>query len=436
MTASQHWIHKRWGRLPAGLWIWLAVVVLVCVLFFCWFCVRRQLVEFRPQHRFGIHDPAFFGSAHALADPVPLAGNRITLLNNGDEIFPAMLGAIHAAKRSVNFEAYLLWTGTVGSEFRDALCERAQAGVPVRVLLDGIGSGLSLDNSYVDAMRKAGCHFSYFHPTHSWRIDRMNRRSHRRVLVVDGTLGFTGGVGFADEWQGHAEAPEHWRDVQVRVEGPLVAKLQGAFQQHWTRSTGEVMQGPEYFPALAPVGNLRAQMIASQSFSIAALPLAQATAVAAAERRIWITNPYWTPGKDQVELLVEAVKRGVDVQVLVPGKDDNHATTKAAGRTAYGQLLEAGVKVFEYQPTMIHSKLMVVDGMFSIVGSSNLDTRSAQINEELDLTVYDETFGAELEKTFMKDLEQARPYTLEEFKKRGPWERFHEWLIAPFRSQL
>lgn len=434
--AAPHWITRRWGKPAAALWLWIALGVFVVIVTWGWFFVRRDLVEFRPEHRFNVRDPAFFGSAHALADPLPVPGNKITLLNNGEEIFPAMLMAIHAAKRSVNFEAYILWTGKVGGDFRDALCERARAGVQVRVLLDGIGSGAQLDNSYVKKMREAGCHFSYFHPTHSWRIDRINRRSHRRVMVIDGLIGFTGGVGFADEWQGHAESPQHWRDVEARLEGPLVAKLQGAFQQHWTRATSEVLQGPDFFPALEPAGNLRAQLIASQSFSIAALPLVQATAIAAAEQRVWITNPYWTPGADQTDLLVQAVRRGVDVRVLVPGPDDNHPMAKAAGRSSYGPLLEAGVQIFEYQPTMIHAKLMVVDGMFAIFGSSNLDTRSAQINEELDVTVYDEDFGRKVEAIFTNDLRSAQPYTVAAFKRRGAWERFSEWIARPFRSQL
>lgn len=432
---SDHWIHRRWGKLPAGLWLWIVLVVGVAM-FSCWFFVRRNLVDFCPEHRFGVHDPAFFNSAHALADPLPVAGNKITLLNNGDEIFPAMLGAIRAAKLSVNFEAYLFYSGQVGSEFRDALCERARAGVPVRVLLDGLGSGWKLDNRDVEAMKNAGCRFSYFHPTHSFRVDRLNRRTHRRVLVVDGRIGFTGGVGFADEWLGHADAPNHWRDVAVRVEGPLVSKLQGAFQQHWTRSTDEIMDGQDYFPALEPAGEVRAQMVASSSFSIAPLPVVQAVAIAGAEQRVWITNPYCTPARDQLALLAAAVKRGVDVRLLVPGPQDNHPATKAAGRTAYKKLLESGVQIFEYQPTMIHAKIMVVDAMFSIVGSSNLDTRSAQINEELDLTVYDENFGRKLEKVFTDDLKNARLYTMSDFQKRSAWERFSEWAVMPFRSQL
>jgi cardiolipin synthase A/B len=439
-TTSKHrtalFLTKRWWHIPLWTWFLAFVFFLAGVVVYSFFFAHRAEIEFRPAHTFKVSDPEFFGSAHALGDPMPVHGNRITLLHNGDQIFPAMLAAIRDAKLSVNFEAFLFHSGTVGSQFRDAFIERARAGVRVRVLFDGIGSGSSLDNSDIDLMRQAGCHVEYYHPTRSWRLDRINRRSHRRVLVVDGKVGFTGGVGFSDEWQGNADSPDHWREVHAKLEGPVVAKLQGAFQQHWVRSTGEALSGAHEFPELKPVGDLRAQVIASHSFSVAALPLLQAVAISAANRRVCITNAYCTPNDDQVELLIAAVKRGVSVELLLPGKHHDQPATKAAGRTAYGKLLEGGVKIFEYQPTMIHSKTMVVDGLFSLIGTSNLDSRSAFINEEIDVSVYDADFGREMETVFDTDLKNARPYTLQDFKSRGPWERASEALTQPFRSQL
>lgn len=436
MSRSGQILRRRWLKVPVWTWLFVVVLTLAGVVVFSIFFSRRATLEFRPAHTFGVEDPAFFASAHALADPLPIPGNRITLLHNGDEIFPALLAAIGRAKHSVNFEAFLFQSGAVASQFRDAFIERARAGVRVRVLLDGIGSGWSLDNADVEAMRQGGCHVEYYHPTRGWRVDKLNRRTHRRVLVVDGKIGFTGGVGFSDEWQGHADSPEHWRDVHAKLEGPIVGKLQGAFQQHWVRATGEILAGPDEFPALEGTGNLRAQVIASHSFSIAALPMVQAIAIAAADRRICITNAYCTPNDDQVELLVAAVKRGVSVELLLPGTHHDQPATRAAGRTAYGKLLEGGVKIFEYQPTMIHSKTMVVDGLFAVFGSSNLDSRSTAINEELDISVYDGGFGKEMERVFDADLRNARPYTLQQFKSRGPWERVSEALAAPFHSQL
>jgi cardiolipin synthase len=414
--------------------ILLAIVGLIAV--FCIFFIRRQVIEYHLQHTYAVEDSAFFGSALALADPVPLSGNRLTLLQNGDQYFSAMLGAIRGAKRTINFEGYIFYSDAVGRAFRDALIERARAGVEVRILLDGIGSSLHLDNSDVRLLKQAGCKFTYYHPLVSWRVDRTNRRSHRRILVVDGRLAFTGGIGFAEQWSGHAQDPKHWHDVQVQVEGPLVSELQHAFEEHWIKSYGETLSGADQFPTLPPAGNIRGELIASHSFSMAPLPLAQAIAFAAATKRIWITNAYCTPSDDQVELLVQAVKRGVDVRFIVPGRHNDQPLTKSAGRSAYGHLLEGGVKIFEYQPTMIHTKAMVIDSLFTLIGSSNLDPRSSEINEELDLAIYDRGFAQEIEAMFQEDLSHSTEYTLEQFRKRSLWERFTEWVMLPFRSQL
>ncbi len=426
----------KWWELELAEGIGIALAILGIVAVFCVFFIRRHVLEYHLEHSFAVSDPAFFGSALALADPAPLAGNKIELLENGDEYFPAMLAAIKGAQKTVNFEAYIVYSDAVGRAFRDALCESARAGREVRVLLDGVGSGWKLDNSDVKMLKEAGCKFSYYHPVHSWRIDRTNRRSHRRVLVVDGKVGFTGAVGFAEEWSGHAQDPKHWRDMMARVEGPLVAELQNAFEAHWIKTFGETLSGPDQFPPHPPAGDLHAQTIASYSFSIAPMPVAQAVAFAAAEKRIWITNAYCTPTDDQVELLVKAVKRGVDVRLILPGKNNDQPLTKSAGRAAYGRMLEGGVKIFEYQPTMIHTKSMVIDGLFVLFGSSNFDSRSAEINEELDLAIYDGGFGRKMEAIFEKDLAQSKEYTLQDFKNRSLWERTTEWLALPLRSQM
>ena len=417
-------------------WTAILLAILGLIAVFCIFFIRRQVIEYHLQHTYAVEDSAFFGSALALADPVPLSGNRLTLLQNGDQYFSAMLGAIRGAKRTINFEGYIFYSDAVGRAFRDALIERARAGVEVRVLLDGIGSSLHLDNSDVRLLKQAGCKFTYYHPLLSWRIDRTNRRSHRRILVIDGRLAFTGGIGFAEQWSGHAQDPKHWHDVQVQVEGPLVSELQHAFEEHWIKSYGETLSGADQFPTLPPAGNIRGELIASHSFSMAPLPLAQAIAFAAATKRIWITNAYCTPSGDQVELLVQAVKRGVDVRFIVPGRHNDQPLTKSAGRSAYGHLLEGGVKIFEYQPTMIHTKAMVIDSLFTLIGSSNLDPRSSEINEELDLAIYDRGFAQRVEAMFQDDLSHSTEYTLEQFRKRSLWERFTEWVMLPFRSQL
>ncbi len=431
-----HHLRQRHGFLTLAEWISAALAFLAIVLIFCLFFIRRQTVEYKLTHTFAISSPEFFGSALSLTDPVPIAGNKIDLLLNGDEIFPAMLKAIRSAKKTINFGAYIFSSDNVGHEFRDAFIEKARAGVQVRLLLDGIGSGWNLDNSDVRMMIHAGCKFAYYHPVQSWRMDRTNRRSHRRICVVDGKIGFTGGAAFTDKWSGHAQDENHWRDTHVRMEGPIVNALQSVFADHWIKTYREALTGADQFPALPVVGNLKAQVVESHSFSTAPIPLVQAVTFAAAEKRIWITNPYCEPTDDQVELLVAAVRRKVDVRLLVPGPHNDQPLTQSAGRTAYGKLLAGGVKIFEYQPTMIHAKTMVADGLFSMVGSSNLDPRSSEINEEVDVVVYDENFGHEMETTFESDLKYSREYTLADFKNRSIWERLTEWLATPFRSQL
>src|SRR3954447_7276604 len=433
---DDHWLNSRWWKFAIGEWIALilalcAVVSLVCILL-----IRRHTLEYHLEHTFAAGDPEFFGSALALADPVPIEGNAIEVLQNGDTYFPAMLQAIRGAKNTVNFEAYIVHSDEIGRAFCEALSARARAGVEVRVLLDGVGSGWSLNNSDVKMMKKAGCKFAYYHPTHSWRVDRTNRRSHRRALVVDGRVGFTGGVGFAKKGPGNAQDPKHWRDVHMRIEGPLVAELQAAFQEHWIKTFEEAITGAGQFPQLKEAGNLKAQLVTSRSFSMAPVPLVQAVSFTAATKTIWITNSYCTPTEDQVNQLTGAAKRGVDVRLLLPGPNNDQPLTKSAGRTAYGKLLKGGVKISEYQPTMIHEKCMVIDGLFSMLGSSNLDARSSEINEELDVVIYDAGFGKQMESMFQGDLKRAREYTLDDFNKRSMWERTTEWLSVPFRSQL
>ena len=433
---SKHWLNNPFGKFNLGEWIALILAFLAIVLIFCLFFIRRHTVEYHLEHGFSVESPEFPGSALALADPVLVPGNKIELLQNGDQYFPAMLNAIRTARQTVNFESFIMASDYIGEQFRDALCERARTGVEVRVLLDGIGSGWGLNNSDVQMMKKAGCKFAYYHPTHSLRADRTNRRTHRRVLVVDGKVGFTGGAAFQKRWAGNAQDKDHWRDAQVRIEGPVVAKLQAAFQEHWIKAFCEALTCAGQFPALAPVGDAKAQIVTSRSFSMAPVPLLQAVSFTAAERRIWITNSYCTPTDAQVEQLVKAVQRGVDVRLLLPGQHQDQPQTESAGRVAYGEMLKGGVKIFEYEPTMIHVKSMVIDGLFSMIGSSNLDARSSEINEELDLVVYDQKFGEAMEKTFENDLAKSREYTYQQFKDRSLWERVSEWLMLPFRSQL
>ncbi len=388
-------------------------------------------------HGFTVSDPTFLPSA--LPGAAMTAGNRIDLLENGDAIFPAMLTAIASAKRTVDFEAYIFWSGEIGSRFRDALAQRAGKGVAVRILLDAVGSGSQkLKARDVDVLRRAGCRVEFFHSKKPWEVWVLDHRNHRRVLVVDGAVGFTGGVGFADSWTGDADSPAHWRDTQVRVEGPAVRGLQRAFQENWSEVTGEPLVGGAFFPALFRSGDVSAAVVPSSPLAaMSGAGRVYAISLAAASREIWIANSYFVPDPATAALLVQAVRRGVDVRVIVPSDDQiDVPATRAAGRGSFGPLLEGGVKIFDYQPTMFHPKTMVVDGLFATVGSANFDDRSFHLNEEINLFVYDAGFAEAMRRRFLLDQSRSRPYTLAMWRKRSLVKRLTEMLAGPFRSEL
>jgi cardiolipin synthase len=396
---------------------------------------RRTVYEL--PHDFRVTDATFLPSA--LPGPPMTVGNTIEILENGEGIFPSMLATIASAQKTVNFEAYIFWSGEVGNRFRNALAERASHGVAVRILLDAVGSPRrKLKPDDVDLLQRAGCRVEFFHSGKPWKAWVVNHRNHRRVLVVDGRVGFTGGVGFADEWAGNADSPEHWRDTQVRVEGPVVRGLQRAFQENWSEVTGEPLVGDEFFPSIPPAGSLSAAVVPSSPLAaMSGAGRVYAISLAAASKEIWIANSYFVPDDETSALLVAAVKRGVDVRIIVPSDEHNDVpATKVAGRAAFGPLLAGGVKMFEYQPTMFHLKTMVVDGIFSTVGSANFDERSFHLNEEINLFVYDAGFAARMSDAFERDVSQCRPYTLAMWQHRSPMKRFTEWVIGPIRSEL
>ena len=399
---------------------------------------RPKEVRYLLPHSFSVTDDAFLPSAHALTNPSVIPGNRVRILENGDRIFPAMLAAIRNARETINLEAYIFWSGKVGSMFRDALSDRARHGVEVRLILDSVGSPRSkLHESDLAVMRQAGCVIELYHPLKPWMLNTINNRTHRRILVVDGRVGFTGGTGYADEWLGDADGPDHWRETQLQVEGPVVAYLQAAFLDNWAESRGEALLGEKFYPRLAPQGSVRSQVIHSTARApSSATKLLYAVAIAAARERIYLSNSYFLPDRETSAALVAAAKRGVDVEIIVPGKVNDVPATKAGGRSSFGGLLDGGVRIFEYQPTMFHPKTMVVDGLFSIVGSTNFDNRSFRLNDEIDLSAYDAETGRALEELFRKDLRRSKLYTRQMYLARSWKDRLFEWAVLPFRSQL
>lgn len=381
-------------------------------------------------------DAEFKRALSSLLGPQMVEGNKVETLLNGDQIFPSMLAAIRAAQSTITFETYIYWSGGVGREFVDALNERARAGVKVHVLLDWVGS-LKMDESLLDEMRSAGIEVERFHEPSWINWNKLNNRTHRKLLVVDGRVGFTGGVGIADQWRGQARNPEEWRDSHFRVEGPVVAQMQSVFLDNWMRAKGVVLHGDAYFPALKPVGDLSAQMFSSSpSGGSETMQLMYQLAITASKRSIDLANSYFVPDDLTIQTLVEAARRGVKVRVILPSGHIDSEVVRKASRASWGPMLEAGIEIAEFQPTMFHVKSMVVDGVFSSVGSTNFDNRSFRLNDEANLNVLNPAFGATQQRVFDQDWAQSRRITLAQWQDR-PWrEKLLEQLATLLRSQL
>jgi cardiolipin synthase len=346
-----------------------------------------------------------------------------------------MLDAIRSARSTVCFETYIYWSGVIGRRFTDALIERARAGVRVHVMVDWMGA--KVDEQMLAEMRSAGIEFEFFRPLRWYTLDRVNNRTHRKLLIVDGRLGFTGGVGVADHWLGNAQDAEHWRDSHFRLEGPAVAQMQSAFMENWTRTRGVVLHGPDYFPPLAPAGGALAQVVRSApDDGSEATRILYMMSLAGARRSIYLANSYFVPDDLAVQALLAAKKRGVDVQVIVPGPIIDTGITRRASRARWGPLLEAGVEIYEYLPTMYHCKVLVVDDAWVSVGSTNFDERSFKLNGEANLNVLSPDFARRQVEVFFQDRAQSRRITLEEWKHR-PWrEKLLERAASLLGSQL
>lgn len=400
------------------------------------FTTGEKKIERVIEQRYNVDDPQFLRAMGVLLGPALVSGNQVITLVNGDEIFPAMLQSIRGAQKTITFETFIYWTGDIGKSFADALSERARAGVHVHLLLDWVGS-VKMEATYLDQMKAAGVKVQQYHPLRWYNLARMNNRTHRKLLVIDGKIGYTGGVGIAEQWTGNAQDPEHWRDLHYRVEGPVVAQMQAAFMDNWMKTSGLVLHGSDYFPALAPVGDQAAQMFkSSPNEGSESMRLMYLLAINAAQHRVRIANAYFVPDDLTVKTLMEAAERGVDVQVLVPGTDIDTEIVRKASRARWGKLLKAGVRIYEYQPTMLHCKLMVVDDLWVSVGSTNFDNRSFRLNDEANLNVYDRGFAQQQNVIFDADLQHAKAYDYARWKRR-PWtEKLLEHSAALFRSQL
>jgi cardiolipin synthase len=411
----------------------VAVIVTVVALNFV---TSESEIETKLDHRYGVDDPQFRRELGILLGPPIIDGNRVENLENGVEIFPAMLAAIRGARSTITFETYIYWSGNVGRQFADALGERARNGVRVHVLIDWVGSQ-KMEQPLLDEMESAGVEVHRYHPLHWYNLTRMNNRTHRKLLVIDGRVGFTGGVGISDEWDGDARDPEHWRDSHYRLEGPAVAQMQAAFMNNWIKTTGEVLQGEEYFPALEPVGTALGQVFTSSpSGGGDSMQLMYLLSITAAERTIDLSAAYFVPDPLTRRTLLAALKRGVRLRIIVPGEYIDSEVTKRASRADWGELLQAGAEIYEFQPAMFHCKALIVDSRLVSVGSTNFDNRSFRLNDEANLNVYDADFAARIAAVFDDDLARSRRVSYEAWQRR-PWhEKAVEHLSSLFASQM
>ncbi|GAA0412209.1 phosphatidylserine/phosphatidylglycerophosphate/cardiolipin synthase family protein [Massilia aurea] len=393
--------------------------------------IERQLTR-----QYDTADPQFRRSLGVLLGPPIIEGNQVEALLNGDQIFPAMLEAIRGAKKTITLETYIYWSESIGTEFSEALAERARAGVKVHVMLDFMGS-MKMDNAQVDKMKAAGVQVQRYHKPVWWKLARMNNRTHRKLLIIDGTVGFTGGVGIADQWRGNAQDEDHWRDSHFRVEGPVVGQMQAVFNDNWTKATGVVLDGPAYFPPLQPKGTMPAQMFSSSpTGGSESMHLMYLMAITSARETIDLSASYFVPDELTVRTLIAAAKRGVKVRLITPGHIIDSDLVRAASRDRWPELLAAGVQISEYQPTMYHVKTLIVDKLLVSVGSTNFDNRSFSINDEANLNVLDAGFATQMTDVFDADWKLAKPVTPQALAKRPWWEHVSTWFASLFEAQL
>lgn len=396
--------------------------------------------EFPPRygldHEFAVDDEEFLPTM-AGATGVPfLPGNRIDILNNGDEFYPAMLDAITQAEASITIEAYIYWAGRIGREFAEAMAERSRAGVRVKILLDAVGSA-SIGEEILEILEAGRCQLAWYNPIRWYALGRFNHRTHRKSLIVDGQVAFTGGAGIADHWCGRAEDPQHWRDIQVRIEGPAVAPLQTGFAQNWLQTTGELISGLLYYPPLEPAGPVAAQTImSSPEIGTSTARTMYYLSIICARTSIFIANPYFVPDQTAIEALTDARRRGVEVCVMVSGIHNDAWLARENSIRMYGRLLRAGVEIVEFNRTMLHHKTMVVDGVWSTVGTTNFDNRSFAHNEENNVCVFDRGYAKQLETVFRADLEGCDRVDYRTWQRRGLLQRAREVIAAFLTEQV
>lgn len=413
-----------------------AIVTTIVVLLLMNFFTAEKKIEKKLETHYGVNDAQFARSVSVLLGPPFLPGNDVKVLTNGDEIFAAMLKGIKSAKTTITFETFIYWNDSIGEEFAAALSERAKAGVKVHVLLDWLGS-VKMDQDKLDKMIKAGVQIQRYHKPHWSHLPHLNNRTHRKLLVIDGKLGFTGGVGIADQWRGDARNPQEWRDSHFQVTGPAVAQIQAVFMDNWIKAQGKVLHDQSYFPALKPIGDMDAQMFSSSpSGGSDSMQLMYLMAIAAAQQTIDLSIAYFVPDELAVNALIAAAKRGVKIRIITPGQYIDTETVRKASRENWGALLKAGIKIAEYQPTMYHCKILIVDSLLVSVGSTNFDNRSFRLNDEANLNVLNAKFADEQSEIFNDDWAKSKLVTYQAWEKRPFTDKVLEKFAVLLKSQL
>jgi cardiolipin synthase A/B len=382
--------------------------------------------------------PEFGRLLESLAGSPVRQGNRVEVLRNGDQIFPPMIEAIKSAQHSIDFSTYIYWTGgPVITGFGDALVERASAGVQVSILLDTVGSFAKIDHQLVTRLRDAGAMAEWFRPPTWYTLDKTNNRLHRRLLIIDGHVGFTGGVGVGEEWTGDAQDPDHWRETHLRVEGPAVRDLLGGFQENWAETTQRILTG-SHLPDLSAFDDGIDVQVTRSSATKGSSDVEELfyCAIAGARKRLWLTTAFFVPPHAFVDALCAAAARGVDVQILVNGPHIDKEFVRRAAQRSYEQLLHGEVRIFEYQRTMLHAKTLTIDGAWASVGSNNFSNRSMALNSELAFSLSDKRVVAELEEHFRDDLQVSNEFDLNRWKTRPLRRRAAEQAISLIRDQF
>ena len=420
--------------------MWIAflssLITLGVVLLVMNFATGEKKIEQQLEPHYAVGDPQFVRSMSALLGPPFLDGNRVKALVNGDRIFAEMLNAIRGARRTITFETYIYWSESIGKEFAEALSERSRAGIKVHVLLDWMGS-VKMEQQYLDQMKRAGVAIERYHQPHWSHLGRLNNRTHRKVLVIDGLIAFTGGVGIADQWRGDARESTQWRDTHFLVEGPVVAQMQAVFMDNWIKAQGKILHNALYFPKLEPRGNMVAQMFSSSpSGGSESMQLMYMMAITSARRTIHLSSAYFVPDRLTTAALVASAKRGVKIQIIMPGEHIDTEIVRKASRAGWGELLQAGIEMAEFAPTMFHCKVLIVDSLLVSVGSTNFDNRSFRLNDEANLNVLDADFAEQQVAIFETDWGRSRRIKLDEWLRR-PWqEKLVDRLSALLKTQL